>query len=106
VFNGLPEDVQAVLADLGMEYSVENARIIEELEPRVFSLFEAEGATVLDMPPGLREEYVNGLGDLAGRLGARSRIPRRACAGRAAGLHEHAARRGRRAAPRLGGLDV
>lgn len=66
VYNSLPEDVQAVLAELGMEYSEENARIIEELEPRVFSLFEAEGATVLDTPPGLREEYVNGLGDLAG----------------------------------------
>ncbi len=66
VFNSLPEDVQEVLAELGMEYSAENVRIIEDLEPRVFSLFEEEGATVLETPPGLREEYVMGLGDLAG----------------------------------------
>lgn len=66
VFNSLPEDVQEVLAELGMEYSEENVRIIEDLEPRVFSLFEEEGATILDVPDGMREEYAQGLGDLAG----------------------------------------
>lgn len=65
VFNSLPDDVQEVITELGFEYSEENARIIEEREPQVFANFEADGATVIDMPQSLREEYANGLPDLA-----------------------------------------
>ena len=66
VFNGLPEDVRQVLTELGFEYSDENARIIEDLEPRVFGLFEQEGATIIELSDDLRQEYADGLPDLAG----------------------------------------
>jgi len=63
-FNRLPADVQQVLSELGMEYSVENARIITELEAQVFELFANEGATVTDMPEDQRQEWADRLPDL------------------------------------------
>jgi TRAP-type C4-dicarboxylate transport system substrate-binding protein len=64
VFNALPEDVQQVLAELGAEYSAENARIIVDLEARVFDSFASEGATVSDMPLDQKTEWANTLPDL------------------------------------------
>jgi len=63
-FDALPEDVQQVIAELGREYSIENARLIEEREGQVFEKFEAEGASVSVMPEEQRVEWVNRLPDL------------------------------------------
>ncbi|MCB1516457.1 MAG: C4-dicarboxylate TRAP transporter substrate-binding protein [Hyphomicrobiaceae bacterium] len=63
-YNSLPEDVQQVLAELGAEYSTENARLIVDLEKRVFTAFADEGANVADMPLAQKEEWVNRLPDL------------------------------------------
>ena len=63
-YNGLPEDVQQVLAELGREYSFENARIIEEREAVVFDKFTDGGATVATMPQEQRVEWINRLPDL------------------------------------------
>ena len=64
-YNALPEDVQAVIAELGAAYSVENARLIEEREAIFFQNFANEGATISDMPEEQRVEWVNALPDLA-----------------------------------------
>ncbi|KAA9005731.1 C4-dicarboxylate TRAP transporter substrate-binding protein [Histidinibacterium aquaticum] len=63
-YNSLPEDVQEVLAELGAEYSTENARIITELEEKIWPAFEEEGATVTDMPEEQKVEWVNRMPDL------------------------------------------
>ena len=63
-YDSLPEDVQEVIAKLGAEYSVENARLIEEREQIFFQKFEEEGATVSDMPQDQRVEWVNRMDDL------------------------------------------
>jgi len=64
-YNSLPEDVQQVLAELGREYSHENARQINEREAIFFENFVKEGATVTDMPQEQRVEWADRLGDLA-----------------------------------------
>ncbi len=64
-YNSLPEDVQRVLAELGREYSHENARLINEREAVFFENFVAEGATVTEMPQEQRLEWADRLGDLA-----------------------------------------
>ncbi|SLN19931.1 C4-dicarboxylate TRAP transporter substrate-binding protein [Roseisalinus antarcticus] len=58
-FNSLPEDVQEVIAELGREYSIENARLIEEREALFFDKFVEEGATVTAMPDEQKLEWVN-----------------------------------------------
>lgn len=63
-YNGLPEDVQQVLAELGGQYSEENARLIVEREKKVFEAFAKEGATVSDMPAEQKQEWVDRLPDL------------------------------------------
>ena len=63
-YNSLPEDVQQVIATLGAEYSVENARLIEEREAIFFEKFSEEGATVSEMPQEQRLEWVNAMDDL------------------------------------------
>jgi TRAP-type C4-dicarboxylate transport system substrate-binding protein len=63
-YNALPEDVQAVIAELGAAYSLENARLIEEREAIFFENFVKEGATVSDMPQEQRVEWVNRMDDL------------------------------------------
>lgn len=64
-YNSLPEDVQQVLAELGREYSAENARLINEREAVFFENFVNEGATVTEMPQEQRMEWAGRLGDLA-----------------------------------------
>ncbi|HMB47001.1 MAG TPA: C4-dicarboxylate ABC transporter substrate-binding protein, partial [Afifellaceae bacterium] len=51
-------------AELGREYSVENARLIEEREAIFFKKFTEEGATVTDMPDDQKLEWVNRMPDL------------------------------------------
>ena len=63
-FDGLPEDVQQVIAELGMEYSAANAQIIRDRELEVFAAFEDEGATVSDMPMEQKLEWVERMDDL------------------------------------------
>ena len=63
-YEGLPEDVQQVLAELGAGYSTENARLIVERETEVFELFEKEGATVRAMPDEQKREWVDHMPDL------------------------------------------
>lgn len=65
IYNALPEDVQQVLAELGREYSHENARLIKEREAVFFENFANEGATITDMPQEQRMEWADRLGDLA-----------------------------------------
>jgi len=61
--------VQQVLAELGREYSHENARLIarliKEREAVFFENFANEGATISDMPQEQRMEWADRLGDLA-----------------------------------------
>jgi len=63
-FEALPEDVQQVLAELGAEYSEENARLIVEREKKVFEAFEKEGAQVAEMPMEQKKEWVDRMPDL------------------------------------------
>lgn len=63
-FEGLPEDVQTVLAELGREYSVANARLIEERQKAALEKMAAEGATIHAMPQEQRVEWVNAMADL------------------------------------------
>lgn len=63
-YEALPEDVQQVLAELGAEYSEENARLIVEREKAVFDAFAKEGATVADMPAEQKQEWVDRMPDM------------------------------------------
>ncbi len=63
-YEALPEDVRQVIAELGAEYSVENARLIEEREGLFFQKFAEEGATISDMPDEQKLEWVERLPDL------------------------------------------
>ena len=67
VFAGLPQDVQAVLVETGQIYSDENARLIEERDTAVWGLFEAEGATIRQMPMDEKLRWVTAMPDL-GRI--------------------------------------
>lgn len=64
VFEGLPEDVQTVLRELGQVYSDENARIVKERQGSVYELFANEGATVRDMSMDEKVRWVNTMPDL------------------------------------------
>ena len=48
-----------MIAELGREYSVENARLIEEREVIFFKKFVEEGAIVSDMPDEQKLDWVN-----------------------------------------------
>lgn len=63
-YEALPDDVQQVLAELGAEYSTENARLIVEREKQVFEAFADEGAIVSEMPTEQKLEWVNRIPDL------------------------------------------
>lgn len=63
-YNALPEDVRAVIAELGAEYSVENARLITEREALFFDKFAEEGATIHDMPQEQKLEWADRMPDL------------------------------------------
>lgn len=63
-YNSLPEDVQAVIAELGLGYSLENARLSEGREKTNFEEMAAAGATVAWMPEEQRLEWVNRMPDI------------------------------------------
>ncbi|WP_163267110.1 C4-dicarboxylate TRAP transporter substrate-binding protein [Chelativorans alearense] len=60
----LPQDVQEVLTELGMEYSTENARLIEERQASAIQAMKEEGATIAKMPQEQRLEWVSMMPDL------------------------------------------
>ena len=64
VFDGLPEEVQAVLVEMGDVYSDTNASIIEARDAAVWEAFPAEGATVRVMPEEEKRRWVEALPDL------------------------------------------
>ncbi|PCJ89558.1 MAG: C4-dicarboxylate ABC transporter substrate-binding protein [Hyphomicrobiales bacterium] len=63
-FNSLPEDVQKVIAELGLAYSVENARLSEGREETNFVKMAEGGATVTTMPEEQRLDWVNRMPDI------------------------------------------
>jgi TRAP-type C4-dicarboxylate transport system substrate-binding protein len=63
-YAALPEDVQAVIAELGREYSAENARIVEEKQKIAIDTMASEGAILNEMPQEQRVEWVNRMPDL------------------------------------------
>lgn len=63
-YEALPEDVRAVIAELGSEYSAENARLIEEKQRLALAKMAEEGATISQMPQDQRVEWVNRMPDL------------------------------------------
>jgi TRAP-type C4-dicarboxylate transport system substrate-binding protein len=63
-YAALPEDVQAVIAELGREYSAENARLVEAKQKLALETMEKEGATISEMPQEQRVEWVNRMPDL------------------------------------------
>ena len=63
-FDSLPEDVQKVIAELGLEYSKENARLSQGRETTNFETMAAKGATVSEMPQEQRLEWVNRMPDI------------------------------------------
>ena len=60
----LPQDVQEVIAELGREYSAENARIVEAKQQLALETMEKEGAILNPMPQEQRVEWVNRMPDL------------------------------------------
>ena len=65
-FNSLPEDVQDVLKELGLEYSQMVADAVGGREAGVLKTMEEQGAIVSELPEAERLRWVNGLPDLAG----------------------------------------
>lgn len=64
VFDGLPEDVQQVLIEMGTLYSNQNAEMIAEREAIAWENMAAEGATIRTMPPEEKQQWVDALPDL------------------------------------------
>ena len=64
VVEGLPEEVQTVLAGLGQVYTDENRRRIEELQDTVYDRMVAEGATLREMPLEEKVRWVEAMPDL------------------------------------------
>lgn len=70
-WEGLPDDVQQVLRDLGHEYSAENARIIEERYQATIDAYRADPAvTLAELPEAERRKWAEALPDLAGEWAA------------------------------------
>jgi TRAP-type C4-dicarboxylate transport system substrate-binding protein len=63
-YDSLPADVQQVIAELGREYSLENARLIEEGTVSAIESMRAGGATVTEMPQDQRQAWVDAMPDL------------------------------------------
>lgn len=63
-FDSLPEDVQQVIAELELAYSVENARLSEGRETTNFENMAEKGATAAIMPDDQKIEWVNRMSDI------------------------------------------
>lgn len=64
VFEGLPEEVQQVMIEMGAVYSGQNAEIINQRAGAVWDLMADEGAIVRQMPVEEKLQWVNALPDL------------------------------------------
>ena len=60
-WESLPEEVQGVIAELGHEYSRENARIIEEKTREFLTKMAEEGATIAEMPLEQKQKWVEAM---------------------------------------------
>ena len=66
-WNELPEDVQGVLGELGLEYSQGVADELGVRYERGLASMQAEGATVTELPDAEKRRWLDGLPDIAGR---------------------------------------
>lgn len=65
-WDSLPDDAQAILAELGREYSTIHADQVNERVESFKEKMVAEGATIAELPSGQREKWVAALPDIAG----------------------------------------
>lgn len=61
-----PDDVKAVLLELGRDYSIGHAQLVKEKSDEFIGLMEQSGATVSTLPEADREAWVAGLPELGG----------------------------------------
>jgi TRAP-type C4-dicarboxylate transport system substrate-binding protein len=66
-WNGLPDDIQSVLAALGTEYSAAVAAELGARYARGLQSMAAEGATITDLPAAEKQRWIDGLPNIAGR---------------------------------------
>jgi TRAP-type C4-dicarboxylate transport system substrate-binding protein len=64
-WESLPEDVKKVLTELGNEYSLENARLIEERTAAAFAAMKESGATVSELPAAERQRFIDSMPNVA-----------------------------------------
>ncbi|MBA4489809.1 C4-dicarboxylate TRAP transporter substrate-binding protein [Paracoccus sp. S1E-3] len=68
VWDGLPQDVQQVLTELGPEYSARNAALLQERYDATLAALEADPkVTLTTLPAEERQKWVAALPDLAGQ---------------------------------------
>ena len=65
-WNSLPEDIQTVLAELGREYSKEEANEVEERYERFRASMQSEGAMISEFPEVERRKWLDGMPNIAG----------------------------------------
>jgi TRAP-type C4-dicarboxylate transport system substrate-binding protein len=66
-WNELPEDIRAVLSELGTEYSQGVAAELGVRYARGLESMQAEGATVTELPAAEKQRWIDGLPNIAGR---------------------------------------
>ncbi|SLN51786.1 TRAP transporter substrate-binding protein DctP [Roseisalinus antarcticus] len=59
-----PEDVQTVLTELGLEYSLGHAQIVKDMSDEIVQRMGDEGSTIYPLPDSDRAAWVAGLPDL------------------------------------------
>ena len=64
-WESLPDDVKTVLTALGNEYSLENARLIEERTAAAFVAMKEAGATIAELPAAERKRLVETMPNVA-----------------------------------------
>jgi TRAP-type C4-dicarboxylate transport system substrate-binding protein len=62
-FDRLPPDVQVIVAEVGREYEVETARLLDERQIAGLENLRAAGATVRSLPEEVRREWARSLVD-------------------------------------------
>ena len=72
IWEGLPEDVQQVLRELGQEYSARNTLLLSQRYDAIIAELEADPkVTVTTLPEAERQKWVAALPDLAGQWAER-----------------------------------
>jgi len=61
----LPDDVKKVLTELGNEYSLENARLIEERAAAALTSMQEAGATIGKLPDAERQRFIDSMPNVA-----------------------------------------